>query len=854
MGNTGDGVWISDDPDNTIGNGNPAFGNIISGNGGNGVKISGSLSVRNLLVGNIIGTNRLGATDLGNAGSGVVIELGAHNNSIGSNTPGSGNVISGNHLAGVSVTSDFNLIAANIIGLDPTGMAPVGNWNAGISISGYGTTVGGTTEGARNIISANFNPNLGYDNGAGILVYPPLGGSATVIMGNDINTDATGLASFDHRQSQGIIFYNGETSATIGGSVAGAGNVIAGVSNGGKVALELRSVAAAFPGAIAIQGNLIGVGVDGSTPLPTYSGIAINGSGFVIGGSVAGARNVIASNYGIQASGDSFLIQNNIIGLNRDGTAAVGGSGYIGLSLSVSSNSTIGGTTPGTGNVIAGFYYSDIDLANGSSNLIAGNLIGTDAAGLHAITPSSAYGIRVDSNANTVGGTASGSRNVISGNNTNGVFFTASSLANVLAGNYIGTDITGQSPLPNGIGVSDSGESNTIGGLAPGSRNVISGNRDSGILISGATGNHPIVGNYVGTDSTGNFPVANGGPGISILNTSAVTIGGTSFESRNVISGNTGAGVYATGDVSGLKVLNNYIGTNAAGTAGLGNTGPGVWIDEADPAGTGANTIHIGAAGSVNVISANRGGGVRIDGPGLAAPRQLIDVYVQSNKIGTDVFGTSPLGNVGFGIQVGGTEGTIIGLPGAGNVIAYTEAASSGVSAGVLVSSASSVSNLLILANSMRNNAGLGIDNGADGLTEPPVTITSLTVGATSTITGTATGLVVGGIYSVDVYTVASSGPLGHGEGFEFLGRTSFVPTSSMQTWTLLVPSALTGHQVLTATITGPDNAANNTSNSRRTMAATPRPRPWRPARSRRLRAPRSPLTARSRATPKATL
>ena len=106
-------------------------------------------------------------------------------------------------------------------------------------------------------------------------------------------------------------------------------------------------------------------------------------------------------------------------------------------------------------------------LESGGGNLIEGNYLGTDVTGTVAL--GNFNGLFIDGSANnTVGGTVPGSRNIISGNQFDGVLITnAGATGNVVLGNYIGTDVTGKHALGNGAnGVSSyqSGGGNTIGG------------------------------------------------------------------------------------------------------------------------------------------------------------------------------------------------------------------------------------------------------------------------------------------------------------------------------------------------------------------------------------------------------
>ena len=122
-------------------------------------------------------------------------------------------------------------------------------------------------------------------------------------------------------------------------------------------------------------------------------------------------------------------------------------------------------------------------------------------------------GISIDSaSLNTVGGTTAGARNVISGNTSYGVeIFGTAATGNLVQGNYVGTDVTGQSALGNklsGMHIQSSG--NTIGGIASGAGNLISGNGQNGLFLDGAgAANNVVQGNLIGTGAAGTDAMAN---------------------------------------------------------------------------------------------------------------------------------------------------------------------------------------------------------------------------------------------------------------------------------------------------------------------------------------------------------
>src|SRR5262249_37741947 len=130
--------------------------------------------------------------------------------------------------------------------------------------------------------------------------------------------------------------------------------------------------------------------------------------------------------------------------------------------------------------------------------------------------------------------------------------------------------------LGTGITIEDGASNNTVGGTAAGSRNVISGNRSNGVYLvdnttaTTTTGN-TVAGNWIGLDAAGVTNFGNWMGGVRINSTPGNTVGGTTAAARNVITGNDDYGVFVTGSLAtGNVVEGNYFGTNPAGTAKLG--------------------------------------------------------------------------------------------------------------------------------------------------------------------------------------------------------------------------------------------------------------------------------------------
>lgn len=229
----------------------------------------------------------------------------------------------------------------------------------------------------------------------------------------------------------------------------------------------------------------------------------------------------------------------------------------------------------------------------------------------------------------------------------------------IISGCFIGTDASGTTAQANaGVGILVRGTNNLIGGTTVADRNIISGNSFAGMQIDTGTGNQ-IKGNYIGTDKNGTAILSNVVYGIYIFTGGNNTIiGGTLPNERNIISGNTGQGI-ALENVSGNSIRGNYIGTNASGTASLPNSGAGVYLESAS-----GNTIGGTITGDGNLISGNLNTGITL---GSSSGN-----IIYGNYIGTNAAGTTSIPNLFDGIYVVGSSvnNTIGGLSaGQGNLI-----------------------------------------------------------------------------------------------------------------------------------------------------------------------------------------
>ena len=208
---------------------------------------------------------------------------------------------------------------------------------------------------------------------------------------------------------------------------------------------------------------------------------------------------------------------------------------------------------------------------------------------------------------------------------------------NTIAGNFIGTDTTGTiapESMTDGVVLVGAAAENIIGGFAAEDRNLISGNDARGVLVQDAPAlDNVIRGNLIGTDATGSAALGNGGEGgVVVFEAPGTTI------ADNTISGNLGPGIWIGGGeatATGTLVRGNYVGASGPSLGAIPNGWAGVEL------GNRAANTHIGESpgdGGENVIAYN-------GGPGIA----LWETAQGGNSIG----GNAIFSNAGLGIDLG---------------------------------------------------------------------------------------------------------------------------------------------------------------------------------------------------------
>ena len=362
-----------------IGGTSPGQGNLIGGFS-YGILVSRSSGV--LIQGNEIGTTAAGTAAIpNNFGIAVAGDSGPGGLLIGGTASGAGNLISGNNSAGIYCGLQIGVtVQGNKIGTDVTGTAAVPN---GIGIDYLsGDLIGGTAPGAGNLISGNTYGGVNAVDYAG----------PSTIQGNLIGTDITGTESLGNR------FGVSGGSITLGGTSAAARNIISG---------NTLSDIYIYGGDSLVEGNFIGTDVTGETAfdVPSGEGAIFDSTGLTVIGNVIACQN----DYAVYLVNDS-VFQGNMIQTNKEGMRSISDSDTA-MQPQVAGN-TIGGTAPGQGNLICGYVY--LVYSGTTGNVIEGNKIGTDITGANVIGPGAVVMMDGPSN-NTIGGTTPGSGNLLLG-------------------------------------------------------------------------------------------------------------------------------------------------------------------------------------------------------------------------------------------------------------------------------------------------------------------------------------------------------------------------------------------------------------------------------------------------------
>ena len=704
LGNSANGIDLFDESGNTVGGTTPGAANVISANGQDGISTGSFLGNNNLVEGNFIGTDPTGTNNLGNGGIGVYVQ--DSNNTIGGTVGGAGNVIAFNAQAGVAVVDNFNGLTTGVAILSNSIYA---NQALGIDLNDDGVTlnhVGGPIPGPNYyqnfpvlLAAATYNGQTyvkGTLNSAADTSYTvqffadptadPSGyGQGQTYLGQaTVTTDSTGNASFQ------VAFP----------TVVPAGQVVSATATDptgdtSEFAQDISVIASAGPIlAVADQYH-----VDFNTTL-TVPAPGVQANDLATNGQPFSSVVVTKPSHGklsLQPDGAfTYTPNTNFIGTDTFTYKDVQGStvsnvatvtidvnpkvytvtntndsgpgslrqAILGANLATSAPpDTILFDIPGTGPfTIAPLTplptLTHATIINGYSQ--PGASPNTLASGDNAVIEIQLSGGNIPGadGLDLAGGGSTVDGLSITGF-TNGVHLTDTTGGDLVAGDFIGVAPNGAPAGNSNNGVFiDGAPSVTVGGIVPGLRDVISANSGSGIFSQNATG-VLILGDFIGTDPSGTHPMGNY-EDVNLNDSPSPTIGGAAAGARNLISASSIYGVQLN-DSTGALIQGNLIGTDVTGTQPLGNGWGGIEV--------GPNPEFTATDDSIldNVISAN-GGGIGF----TTATNNLI----QGNLIGTDITGTQPLGNNGPGIYMSDSGDNTIGgtTSGAGNVISANNA------------------------------------------------------------------------------------------------------------------------------------------------------------------------------------
>jgi hypothetical protein len=650
--------------------------------------------------GNMIGTNATGTAALANGVVGILLDNGAQNVQIGGFAEGEGNVISGNGLDGIRIARSPDGLGAaneiailgNQIGTNVTGTGFIGNSGSGVSIfeGGNEVKIGGIADGEANVIAGNGDYGVRIKGGSLEVT------NQNSIRGNSIYANGVSGIRLEDDSNDDMPAPTIELIGPVRGTTAANAVVDLYADSGTQGRFYLASATADGTGNFSINANLSGLSVNKLTATATNPAgstsefsvpfaitppsidthpenvIVVEGEAFSLsteasgseplsyqwqflptdgaefeditdGGAISGATTNSFSNTSAQLTDEgsyqcvvtnavdtvtTIVVIVDVIPAATD-TAVVSGLTDVSDANTNSPAHLI--VDPGTDGVIS--LREAILAANNraGADTITFNVAGTitlqgglpslnDADG--GTTIEGAGDIVLDGanlGGSIVGLQLSSAENVLSGLTIinfpgNGVGISgATATANSVIGCLIGTNGTAiRGNGGHGIEIADSASDNIIGGVDAASRNIISGNERSGIYITGAP-NNVITGNYIGLSASGLAAVANNEAGVTLINGSTGTeIGGDVEGEGNVISANNDSGLVISGaTTTGNTVAGNIVGLDANAVGQLGNVEQGIALFD----GASGNIIGGTAIEAGNVIGGNAGAAVLVDGP-----------------------------------------------------------------------------------------------------------------------------------------------------------------------------------------------------------------------------------------------
>ncbi|WP_326540719.1 cadherin domain-containing protein, partial [Pseudorhodoferax sp.] len=737
-GNGADGINVLSD-NNTLGGAATADRNVVSGNLGSGIYVTGS---GNQILSNWIGIDALGVNAVGNAQRAIFISSGS-NNRIGA--AGTGNVVSSAGNGIVIQGASNTTVQGNWVGTNAAGTATWGIYGDGITVGGdaINVLIGGTGAGQGNVIAlANQRNETTY---AGI--YVEQSGTRATILGNSIygsgylgidlspggvTANDTGDADTGPNNLQNfpvltVARTNGSGSFEITGTLNSTANsyfrieLFANPANDstghgeGQTYLGFIEVVTDASGNASFSTTL-------SATVAAGAFVAATATRSVAGyGSFSDTSEFSATLMALSTTQTTLVVDTAADTVNGDTSsiyallANKGADGFISLREAITAiNNTPAGSLP---------------------TLVNFNIAGS---GVHTITLGSALPtidrpVVIDGSTDTASVAANGGRPAI-----------------VLNGN--GAAISG-------LVLSANADGSSIRGL------VITNLTGDGITVQPGSDGNTIAGNYIGSVGADGQATALAvvGTGIRVQGADN-TIGGSTAADRNILAGVGETAINVVGvSASGNMVQGNWVNVLPGGTTTVASAGDGI--------------IARGGASNTLLGGLNAGEGNWVVRTNLSAMGAVgaTGTLIQGNRIGTDLAGTANWGTAAAGMFF---DGTVTGSMAQGNVVAF-----SGANGGILVTNVAS--GVALLQNSIYGSVGLGIDLGFDGLTAndpgdadtgandlqnfPVLTLVKTDGAGNVEVTGTLNST-PSSYFRIEFFANTSSDASGHGEGQTYLG------------------------------------------------------------------------------------
>ena len=621
-GNGGNGISIINGANNIIGGTNNNEVNVIAGNSGSGISITGNSASGNQIISNYIGTDTLGTNNLGNAMSGIEIVDAGTNNMIGSGQEksaflksaaatsqfGFGNVITKSINSIKIENTSETIIVGNLVGVfkKPSSEIhlPLGSLQEGIKIMNSKSTVisnlilgaaggdGIRISGPQSKLNRIFDAYIGSD---------PNGTEGLGNMGSGIRIDS--LASENNLggcDSLITLVSNAKYALEV---VNSNKNTVNGISAGVIKNLDKSAGSSGKSAANISMGNLSG-GM-------RFLDAALN----IIGDSCA--QNIIAANLGPGMIFDGVLtnlneIYANLIGTDEAGSEGLGNEGDGMIFMNGANENTIGSENPGDANISVSNKGNGFSFLNTEGNTMLGNLSGVfghmDDVLKNLGNHYSGVFIK-DSKDMTI-------HNGFFGGNQHGIRISGEeSMFNKISKIYAGTDGFASLNLGNsqfGILLDSLANNNILGGLGKDSAVVIGGNMEAGLYLKEANKNS-IYNTMSGIIQKMNEPqisaIKNMGNGVVFENSEGNKFGKP--EMPNMVAANNGSGMVISGTKSlSNQILSSIFGTDSTGRSELGNLLDGILVT------AGASNNFIGGANTgEGVITAGNGNsGIKISG------------------------------------------------------------------------------------------------------------------------------------------------------------------------------------------------------------------------------------------------